>query len=532
MNLVIPSATAPTSFAGGSPTVAHAPQTFQGTLERAIHTVNPTAQPAAVTRAGLPPALVLTLPIISGQLKADIQTGKGALQKAGANATSSTSSAPAGGAEQEQGDRGSSSTNSRDSSLNIPPLPPSPAETSPSPVPLPAVVLEPLVHQPALRGSMEDAAAGPGTIPSVAAQPGGPFVSKGTLIASSIEVFKGEQETDSIARISDSASAGRTRGPVPAAAGQDGVGRQSSGNTSLNSLNQESAAQQEAALNRTGGPGRNSGSHPFDRPLTPPIVSARADIASSPTISEHASSEYPSAPVKLDPESRQLDALPHPGATGPQAVESTIERAALSTASTAHTRVAGGFSAASSMLPVQPAEVSAGLSPTAAGSSQLHPQAMTDTSDLPHTPSPGFSAAHTFERLDAGVPWNATPLRADARSLEVGVQSGSLGWLEVRATTDAQGQISASLHAQSDASAQSLSGHIEHIVSYAQQHAATVEQVSVGVNTGDASQQRNHNAPGDNNSDGAAVAPVRMANPTGDTEEVEPGSTSLISVRA
>lgn len=140
-------------------------------------------------------------------------------------------------------------------------------------------------------------------------------------------------------------------------------------------------------------------------------------------------------------------------------------------------------------------------------------------------------AAHTFARLDAGAPWNVTALRSDARNLEVGVQSGSLGWVEVRATSDAQGQVSASLHAQSELAAQSLASQVEHITAYAQQHATAVDQVSVGVNTGGGSQ------PGDRGTQGyshrtaeaSASTSVSAAGGAGEGEDV---SLSLISVRA
>ncbi len=150
------------------------------------------------------------------------------------------------------------------------------------------------------------------------------------------------------------------------------------------------------------------------------------------------------------------------------------------------------------------------------------------SASLPAT-APGWSATHTFERLDTAIAANATPLRTDARSLEVGVQSGSLGWVEVHATTDAQGQISASLHAQSESAAQSLAGHIDHIAAYAQQHAVHVDQVSVGVGSGDSGGGRQAGADGKADQD-AESRPDRVAEPASFRGPIE--SDPSPSVRA
>ena len=147
-------------------------------------------------------------------------------------------------------------------------------------------------------------------------------------------------------------------------------------------------------------------------------------------------------------------------------------------------------------------------------------------------PPSGLGAAHTFERLDAGTPWNVTALRTDARNLEVGVQSGSLGWVEVRATTDAMGQVSASLHAQSQIAAQSLASHVDQIAAYAHQHSVTVDQVFLGANTGEGTSHQQQRSEPDTPGTSRHTTPA--STPSGGNQDEDSGtrSLSLISVHA
>jgi hypothetical protein len=147
-----------------------------------------------------------------------------------------------------------------------------------------------------------------------------------------------------------------------------------------------------------------------------------------------------------------------------------------------------------------------------------------------HRPEAG--AAQVLQRMDLASSSGAVQLRADARRLDVGVSSGSLGWVEVRATTSASGRVDATLHVQSDASAQVLSSQSREISDYAREHSVQLGQVSVGVGTGgsahgqsDSTDARNGNEP---RSRGAAVRPLV------DTEQTYHGAdaVSLISVRA
>jgi hypothetical protein len=146
-----------------------------------------------------------------------------------------------------------------------------------------------------------------------------------------------------------------------------------------------------------------------------------------------------------------------------------------------------------------------------------------------HRPEAG--AAQVLQRMDLASSSGAVQLRADARRLDVGVSSSSLGWVEVRATTSASGRVDATLHVQSDASAQVLSSQSREISDYAREHSVQLGQVSVGVGTGgsahgqsDSTDARNGNEP---RSRGAAVRPLV------DTEQTYHGAdaVSLINVR-
>jgi hypothetical protein len=80
---------------------------------------------------------------------------------------------------------------------------------------------------------------------------------------------------------------------------------------------------------------------------------------------------------------------------------------------------------------------------------------------------PQASAAQVLQRLDMATTPGAVQLRADARRLDVGVASGTLGWVEVRATTSASGRVDATLQVQNDSSAHVLASQSRAITDYA-----------------------------------------------------------------
>ncbi len=147
-----------------------------------------------------------------------------------------------------------------------------------------------------------------------------------------------------------------------------------------------------------------------------------------------------------------------------------------------------------------------------------------------HRPEAG--AAQVLERMDLGGSSGAVPLRSDARRLDVGVSSGTLGWVEVRATTSASGRVDATLHVQNDASAQVLTSQSRDISDYAREHSVQLGQVSVGVGTGDSAQGQSHST---DTRDGNGPRPRGTAVQTlADTEQTyhAADAVSLISVRA
>lgn len=147
-----------------------------------------------------------------------------------------------------------------------------------------------------------------------------------------------------------------------------------------------------------------------------------------------------------------------------------------------------------------------------------------------HRPEAG--AAQVLQRMDLAGSSGAVQLRADARRLDVGVSSGSLGWVEVRATTSPSGRVDATLHVQNDASAQALTSQSREISDYAREHSVQLGQVSVGVGTGDSAHGQSHSTDArDGNGPRSRGTTVR---PLADTEETyhSADAVSLISVRA
>jgi hypothetical protein len=183
------------------------------------------------------------------------------------------------------------------------------------------------------------------------------------------------------------------------------------------------------------------------------------------------------------------------------------------------------FNAAGLLTPTPPAaqhQLSTNLSPAMTAGAE---KAVTT-----HRPEAG--AAQVLQRMDLASSSGAVQLRSDARRLDVGVSSGSLGWVEVRATTSASGRVDATLHVQNDASAQVLTSQSREISDYAREHSVQLGQVSVGVGTGDSAQGQSRSTDARDGNGirvrGTAISPVV------DTEQTYSAvdAVSLISVRA
>jgi hypothetical protein len=122
------------------------------------------------------------------------------------------------------------------------------------------------------------------------------------------------------------------------------------------------------------------------------------------------------------------------------------------------------------------------------GALNLSPANLHGTEKAIATHRPEASAAQMLQRMDMAASPGVVQLRADARRLDVGVSSATLGWVEVRATTGPSGRIDATLQTQSDVSAHVLAGQSGDISSYAREHSVLLGQVSVGVGTGGSTQ--------------------------------------------
>jgi hypothetical protein len=158
----------------------------------------------------------------------------------------------------------------------------------------------------------------------------------------------------------------------------------------------------------------------------------------------------------------------------------------------------------------------------------LHEAAKTIATHRPET-----SVAQVLQRMDGATSSGVVQLRADARRLEVGVSSGSLGWVEVKATTGPAGRVDATLHAQNDASAHVLAGQSSEISSYAREHSVQLGQVSVGVGTGDSAQGESRST--ENGARNGNATPVEEAvGPPANAEQAyyAEDAVSLISIRA
>jgi hypothetical protein len=163
----------------------------------------------------------------------------------------------------------------------------------------------------------------------------------------------------------------------------------------------------------------------------------------------------------------------------------------------------------------------------------LAPTILHETAKTVATYRPEASVAQVLQKMDGATSSGVVQLRADARRLEVGVSSSSLGWVEVKATTGPAGRVDATLQAQNDTSAHVLAGQSSEIFSYAREHSVQLGQVSVGVGTGDSAQGESRST--DNGARTANATPVKEAvRPPANAEQAyyAGDAVSLISVRA
>ncbi len=130
-------------------------------------------------------------------------------------------------------------------------------------------------------------------------------------------------------------------------------------------------------------------------------------------------------------------------------------------------------------------DLSPGQSPPSANTTPDPSPAMHRPEVLTEIHGAQASAAQVLQRMDTAAPPGALQLRADARHLDVGVSSGVLGWVEVRATAGSSGRVDAVLHLQNGSSAHMLTAQSKEIATYAREHSIELGQLSVDVGTGD-----------------------------------------------
>jgi hypothetical protein len=146
---------------------------------------------------------------------------------------------------------------------------------------------------------------------------------------------------------------------------------------------------------------------------------------------------------------------------------------------------------------------------------------------------PQATAAQVLQRMDMAAPSGAVQLRADARRLDVGVSSGALGWVEVRATTAASGRVDATLQVQNDSSAHVLASQSREISDYAREHSVPLGELSVGVGTGDSARDESRSAHGDGRRESGTQGRETTRPPANDEDAYRPADTvSFISIRA
>jgi hypothetical protein len=166
---------------------------------------------------------------------------------------------------------------------------------------------------------------------------------------------------------------------------------------------------------------------------------------------------------------------------------------------------------------------------SAPGASQIGPDGPHRVIDVYR---PQANAAQVLQRMDMAAPSGAVQLRADARRLDVGISSGALGWVEVRATTAASGRVDATLQVQNDSSAHLLATQSREISDYAREHAVHLGELSVGVGTGGNAREGSNSAHSRERDGGNVqdreLRPLRNEEPTyGPADTV-----SFISIRA
>ena len=479
-------ATAPPNSLSGTPTAAQKAQAFQGALQSALHTAK------SAVSSHTPPAKVSGPPNLSSIVAVTVPNP--AVKPDPGPTVQTVHVAPPSGVTDEK-EKGQQNSIQPPSGAAAPPVTPAlfttvGGETQPNPLPSPDAILLPGLAPPALPGTLQQ--------PLIGAAAIAPDAPRDSAVA---------------VRTASVASAPSALAPTPA-------GKKGALPTPLTASAPQPAAGVDGDVDPQAGLRQTANVHQPGAPT----AAAPSSAPTAPAAVGQAGGTHLQGPIDLPVENRPpvQEAATSPAGTPP----------ADTVAAAAATRVkATNAVAAASLTTADPAaDLGGRVSAPVTGVAAAHAQGTSS----PVQPSQSGSSAglDTFERLDAGVPWNVTPLRTDARNLEVGVQSGSLGWVEVRAASDAQGQISASLHTQSEIAAQSLAGHVERIAAYAQQHAVILDQVSVGTNTGEGSQQQQPS--GQRDAHGAVVpaAVEGAASVSSHSEEAESRSLSLISVVA
>jgi hypothetical protein len=143
------------------------------------------------------------------------------------------------------------------------------------------------------------------------------------------------------------------------------------------------------------------------------------------------------------------------------------------------------------------------------------------------------NAAQVLQIMDTAAPsGGAVQLRADARHLDVGVSSGVLGWVEVRATASSSGRVDAALHVETNSSAHMLTAQSKEIATYAREHSVELGELSVGVGTGDSA--RGHSRSMQDEPPPEDTTPVKRALKTAVSNEPQRPAekVSFISIRA
>jgi hypothetical protein len=142
------------------------------------------------------------------------------------------------------------------------------------------------------------------------------------------------------------------------------------------------------------------------------------------------------------------------------------------------------------------------------------------------------SVMQVLQRMDAAAPADIIQLRADARHLNVGVSSDSLGWVEVKATAGPSGTVDAALHVETNASAHVLAAQSKEITEYVRDHSVQLGQLSVGVETGDGMGGNARSAQENARAENAVSLKSPMKERSGTEPDLPPEKVSFISIRA